>query len=149
MSQIDKIAESFGQVFSGTVALAETLPGEIHHGDRVEPDTLKPFGTLRVKETGRVRNSSGVALVAYEANLKIYVLEDTSRTGEILRIWHHYFDRLLSLPAVDLEQARLVLIFPKISKTYEDKKEEFGRDIIVGETAWGLKLSEYQQTIEE
>lgn len=149
MTQIASIVTSLKESFSGIPSLSETLPGNIHHGERVAKDTARPFGTLQVRETAHQFNSSGVGLVDYTVTLKIYVLENTERTAEILKLFHYYWDRLRSLSALDADEARLVLVYPRRSEIREDSKKEFGKDIIVGETAWGLQLAEYKSEITE
>ncbi len=147
MPQIDLILKSLKELVSGTAALAVLLPGGLHHGQRVDAASVKPFGTLLIEQENVQKNTSGTDIVDYFVLLKVYVLQDGLRTGEILRIFHAYFDRMSGLPSLDPDLARFSLIFPGTSKVEEDKDEEFGKDIIVGSTRWLLRLEEMQPSI--
>lgn len=147
MSQIDTILKSLKELFAGQAELVVLLPGGLHHGTRVQLDTVKPFGTILVELDNIQRNTSGTDLVDYFVLLKVYVSEQAGRAGEILRIFHTYFDRISGLPSLDSDLARFLLIFAGTSKVEEDTGEEFGKDIIVGSTRWMLRLEEFQPSI--
>ena len=146
-SQIDTIVKSLKGIVSGTAALATLLPGGLSHGKRVNPEAVKPFGSLIVEEQKRVFNSSGVSLATYLVTLRVYVSEKIGRAGEILGIFHDHFDRLRSLPSLDEDEAKLVLIFPGKSRINEDDDVVLGKDVILAETDWTIKLAEYQSAI--
>ena len=147
--QIHEIARSLKEVTADTVELAALLPGGLHYGARASLDAARPFGTFRIEEIERTYNSSGVALVTYEVTLTVIVDELVETVGSILSTFHRYWDRLLSLPALDSALARLVLIYPGSSDIGEAEEEDLGKDVILGVTSWHIKLSEHQPELEE
>jgi len=148
MPQVETILTSLKSLVAGEPVLAVLLPGGLHHGERVQAEVVKPFGTLLVEQENIQKNTSGTDIVDYFVRLKVYVLQDGLRAGEILRIFHRYFDRISGLPSLDPDLARFLLIFPGSKQTVEeDKHEEFGKDIIVGKTRWLIRLAEIQPSI--
>jgi len=148
MPQIDTILKSLKEIVAGEPALVVLLPGGLHHGERVQADVVKPFGTLLVEQENIQRNTSGTDIVDYFVLLKIYVLQDGLRCGEILRIFNTYFNRISGLPSLDPDLARFTCIFAGSKQTVvEDKHEEFGKDIIIGKTRWLIRLLEMQPSI--
>lgn len=148
--QIAKIAQSLKEVTADTPAIASLLTS-LGHGTRISPSAELPYGLIAIDEIERVFNSSGVALVTYEATLTVYVKELVETAGNILELFHRYWDRLNSLDALDSEIAKLVLIEPTPAPTEigEADREDLGKDVIVGITSWTIVLSEHQPELEE
>jgi len=124
--------------------LVHTPPGGIHYGTRAMRTAARPFALLMVHEVERVKNSSGVALVAYEVSLQVFVDQRVNVAGNVLATFHKYWDRIASLPALDAAVARLVLIHPGDTEIGEAAAEDFGQDVILGTTTWTIKISEHQ-----
>jgi len=142
--QIHSIAKSLKEITADTaLPLAKLLTGGLHHGARASRTALRPFGLLSVEEVERVSNSSGVSLVTYEVTLSVYVKELVGTAGSILETFHKYWDRITSLPALDPDVARLVLIHPGASELGEAAEEDLGSDIVLGITTWEIQLSEH------
>ena len=125
----------------GDAGLASTT---LHYGTRASRIALRPFGLLMVHEVERIKNSSGVALVAYEVSVQVLVDQRVNVAGDILAVFHRYWDRITSLPALDAAVARLVLIHPGDTEIGEAPEEDFGKDVILGTTTWTIKISEHQ-----
>ena len=147
--QIHEIARSLKEVTADTPELATLLPGGLHYGARASLGAVRPFATFYVDETERRYNSSGVSLVTYEVTLTVVVNEKIGTTGQILAMFHRYWDRLVSLPTLDADLAKLILIHPGSSELGEAADEDLGKDVILGSTTWTIKLSEHQPELGE
>ncbi len=140
--QIRNLMISLRQVFSATPELAVLLPGNLFHGDRAISGAVKPYGLLTADLKEETEDTSGWSLVDYDLTLKVYTSMDSDRAAEICRVFHSWWDRLATLPALVESQARLVLIHPGPSTVIEAAPDEFGRDIIEATTSWLVKLQE-------
>ena len=147
--QAHEIARSLKELTADTPELVTLIPGGLHYGARASLDAVRPFGTFTVKETGRRYNSSGVALVTYEIELTVIVNELIETAGNILNMFHRYWDRMVELPALDSDLARLVLIHAGESELGEAEDEDLGKDVVLGVTSWTIKLSEHQPELGE
>ena len=146
--QIHEIARSLKEITASTPAISVLLVGGLHHGARASLNALRPFGLLGVSETGRIKNSSGVALVTYTVTLDVVIDEQVGTAGNILEMFHRYWDRITSLPTLEPAIARLVLIHPAESELGEAAEEDLGEDVLIGRTGWIIKLSEHQPELE-
>ncbi len=143
--QIAKIAQSLKELTATTPGIAELLTS-LGHGTRISPSATRPYGLISIDEIDRVKNSSGVALVTYEVTLSVYVTELVETAGNILEMFHRYWDRLTSLDALDPAIAKFILIHPTPtpSEIGEADREDLAQDVIVGITSWTIVLSEHQ-----
>ena len=151
--QIDNVATSLKQLANAN-PMAEALAaagmvGNLHYGSRASRAVDRAFATFLVNKIGSSGNSSGVKLVTYEVTLTVYVLEKNETAAAILRTFHLYWDRVVSLPTLATSRDRLVLIFPGSSEIGEAEDEDLGKDVILGITSWQLKLSEHQPELVE
>ena len=151
MTQIHHIITALNAVAStnpmaGALATAGFVGG-LHQGTDTQRDALRPFGLLTAERVGGVPNSSGVSLVEYLVTLQVVVDEDANVAGEILGVFHRYWDRLLDLPALP-DEADFVQMFPEQSEQGEDERQQEGKDIMLGVTSWTLELSESQPALE-
>jgi len=128
---------------------AAGMVGDLHYGARASRAVDRAFATFSVNEIERIGNSSGAALVTYEVVVTVYVLEKNETAAKILRTFHLYWDRILSLPTLATSRDRLVLIFPGSSEIGEAEDEDLGKDVILGVTSWTLKVSEHQPELVE
>jgi len=142
--QIHTITQSLITITSNTTALAALLPGGLYYGDRLPSDSLKPYGRVWVDEIGRRSSTGIVSLVDYEVTLEIFVGEAVGTTGSILDTFQQYWSRINTLPALDADVADLVLVYPGESTIIEAEEEEFGKDVISGETTLLIRLREKQ-----
>lgn len=146
--QIQEIVRSLMELWSTTSELAATLPGELHHGTRAPRGILRPFGLLTAELSDLELHTSGVSLVTYLVTLQITADQQVGRVGEILTIFHRYWDRIARLPALDPDLAEFIRILPEPgSDIGETDQEELGRDTIVGTTAWTILVSETQPAL--
>ena len=122
---------------------------DLHYGTRASRTALRPFALLMVHEVERVKNSSGVALVAYEVSVQVFVDQRVNVAGDILATFHKYWDRIASLPTLDADVARLVLIHSGDTEIGEAAEEDFGKDVVLGTTTWTIKISEHQPELQE
>ncbi len=147
MSQIHNISLSLKNAMAAEPALVALFPdgaAGLQHGSRASLDANRPFGLLSIEELERVKNTSGVALVTYSVTLTVYADQRVNVVGNILEMFHRYWDRLVTLDRLDSDIARLVLIHPGTSELGEADEEDLGKDIIIGTTDWIFKLSEHQ-----
>jgi len=124
------------------------LAGRIAYGSRALLEEPMPYALLDVREVHpRVTNTSGVALVTYEASVIVYVYQRLEVAGKIIAAFHTYWDRLAELPALD-NGDRLVDIHPgSDSEAGEIEQEDLGQDIIAASTTWTILVSEHQTAI--
>jgi len=159
--QIHSIIKSLiGSHASGGMATslsAAGFVGGLHHGLRAAKSAAKPFGLINCEEVESVGNSSGVKLVTYIATLDIVADQKIETVGPILQVFHDYWDRLVDLTdlnpnSLDQPPARFILIRPApdraASQIGEDDREDLGQDVLLGITAWLIKLSEHQPELE-
>lgn len=150
MTQILKIIESLKFITADTPAIAKQLT-ELQHGTRISSKMTRPYGLLSVKKVGSEGNTSGVLLVTYEATLTIYTDNQVKTPGNILEIFHRYWDRITRLPLLDSVTASFVLIAPnpEPSEIGEEDREDLGNDVLLGITSWTIQLAEKQPVLEE
>lgn len=155
MTQIHKILESLDAIASDdpmASALADAgFVGGLHHGSDASRDEDHPFGLLNATEVESQGNSSGVRLVTYRIDLTVVVDESNDVTGNLLALFHRFWDRLSgpdALPSLDSDLAKFVLIWPASAESGEDENQDLGKDILLGITAWTLRLSEHQPSLE-
>ncbi len=141
MSQADLILTSFKTRLLADEALPALLPGDLHHGERVDTKIVRPYGMMVVTETERESTSGNTALVKYEAVLRIIAGQDVTELGNIMRAFAAAFDLSFDLPDVD---GNMVMIYPMTSTIIEDNESEFGKDIVVGTMTWEVQISEIE-----
>ena len=151
--QIHAIAQSLKSITASTPVLATKFPGGLWFGERAGSDTdegegLVPYGLLDVTLAGSENNSAKVKLVDYDVVLTVVVSELIEQAGAILETFHQYWDRITSLPALDVDVARFVVIHPEASGITEAPNKQLGKDVIEASTSWTLRLREsYPDTI--
>lgn len=146
--QIHAIAKSLREITNDTPVLAKLLPGEIAFGERTKREALAPYGLLDVSLAESEGISAGVKLVTYDVVLTVVVAEEIKEAGTILATFHHYWDRITFLPALNVDVAKFVLIHPGPSGITEAPDKQLGKDVIQATTSWTLRLSEsYPETI--
>lgn len=141
MSQADNILTSFKTRLLADEALPALLPGDLHHGMRVDTEIVRPFALMVVKEKERESSSGNTALVKYEATLKVIGEQSATGVGDILRAFSAAFDLSFDLPDVT---GNVVMIYPLTSEIVEDVDSEFGKDIVVGTMTWEIQISEIE-----
>ena len=126
-------------------------PGGIHYGVRASRTSERPFAMLTVAELGRDEESHGVAEVEYEVALQVVCDQQVNLAGDILDMFHRYWDRAtaLSLPLDPSGEplADFVSIEPGQSEIGEADEKTLGRDVILGATSWTLILSEHRPSL--
>lgn len=151
--QIAAIAISLKQLASAdpmASALATAgLAGGLHYGSKASRTAGRPFATFTVDEIERELNSSGVALVTYTISLSVVCEQRGEVAAAILDVFHRYWDRIVTLPSLNLDYAEFVLIHPESSEIGEAEEEDLGVDVMLGNTSWTLLLEEYQLEIVE
>ena len=141
MSQSDLIITSFKTRLLADEALPALLPGDLHHGERVDTKIVRPYGMMVVTEKERESTSGNTAMVTYEAVLRIIAGQDVTELGKIMRAFSAAFDLSFDLPDID---GHVVMIYPMSSTIIEDKESEFGRDILMGRMEWEVQISEIE-----
>ncbi len=145
--QIHAIAQSLKEITASTEVLAALLPGELAFGERTKRGT-PPYGLLDVTGAESEGISAGVRLVTYDVVLTVVVAELIEQAGTILQTFHQYWDRITSLPSLNPDVARFVVIHPGASGMTEAPNKQLGKDVIEASTSWTLRLSEsYPDTI--
>ena len=138
MSQSHLIVKSFKDLVASTSGLNAALPGDLHHGVRVDTSIVRPFALIVVTEKDR-ETFSGATLVTYEAALTIYGGQQVGVVGAAQQAFADVFNLSQSLPSV---VGQVVLIQPTQCEIEEDKDSEFGKDILIGKQKWDILIQE-------
>lgn len=138
------IARAVKDRVTANAQLSALLPGDLHYG-RADTSATRPFAAMTVKERNREYDSGGGALVQYELTITIYGKQRASNVGEILQVFSALLSREVGWLQVVADQLGAVLsIVPSESDLTEDDTEEFGKDVMVGRTAWIIIVNEYE-----
>jgi len=146
--QAHNIAKSLKEITAATEALVEAIPGGLHHGSRAMLSATPPFGLLEVEKIDDEHNTSGVSLTTYRATLTIVVNERVGNVGDILAVFHSYWDRIATMDGLDATAAKFLLIHPEGGDIGEAENDELGKDTILGSSSWIIRLSEHQTELE-
>ena len=140
------IAQSIKQIVAANPTLNADLPGDLHYG-RADTGTPRPYASMTIEETGREYNSGGGCLVDYLLTLKVFSTQKVRTVGSILQDFGVVFNRSLSLPAIPADLAEVVAIVPTGGPLSEDEDEEYGKDCMVGQMGWEIRLSESERAL--
>jgi hypothetical protein len=150
--QIHAIVQSLKQIASEAPMAAALgtagFVGDIEHGTDASIDAPRPFGLLTVAQTGVEGNSSGVRLVTYVAVLQVYGDENVTLIGNILNVFHRYWDQISGMPSLDPVLAKFVQIHPTTAELGETDDKNLGKDTLLGDTAWEIQIKETQPALE-
>ncbi len=135
---------------AAALVVAGPLTGGLHYGVRASHKAIRPFAVFTVSEIERETNSSGVALVTYLVELTVVVDQRGRVAGQLMNIFQRYWSRLGNLTTLNPDLARLVTQPHSTgSEIGEADDLDLGKDVILGNKSWTLKISEHQLEILE
>ena len=139
------IARAVKERVTANAQLSALLPGDLHYGKRADTSATRPFAAMTVDEFEREYDSGGGAIVRYRLTVTVYGGQRARNVGEILQVFSALLSREVGWLQVVADQLGSVLsIVPSESDLTEDETEEFGKDVMVGRSAWRIVVNEHE-----
>lgn len=137
MGQAYLIIKSFKDLVVDNDALNNALPGDLHHGTRVDTKVDRPYGLITVEEKSR-EGYSGGSIATYEATLKIIGKQLVGPIGDAQKAFSDVLDYSFDLPSV---VGQVSIVYPGTSDILEGDAE-FGKDVLIGTQTWIITIQE-------
>jgi len=145
------IVSSIKDLVNHQPTLTAALPGDLHYG-KAAGDTARPFGSLTVVELDSEYNSGGCRLVNYVVTLRLYGGQRARTVGELMQDFGSLLNNLhrlgpRALATIPEELGDLVMMIPTGGPMEDDDSREYGKDCIVAQQKWLVRMNESEKTL--